>query len=395
MIVGPSPRRGAFAAALALAGALGGCASGGFTDMTASVAASASGVFAPRPEAAATTIPIFVASTRPEDRRGSDPAGEGVAHYALTLVSVPPGHSAGVIETPSFGKATPRRHFVVAGGRGMSSQDFSNELASHISGRVGSNRDVLLYVHGFNTSLDEARFRLAQIVVDARFGGVPVLFTWPSKHNFLSYISDKEQASIARDALEKLMRDLAATPGVGRVHILAHSMGGWLAMEALRENAIAGQANLGGKLGEVMLASPDIDLGLFRQQMARLGSEARVTVFVSHDDRALALSSSLADHSKRVGALDPSKPQEAAALRELGVQVRDVSSFSDGLIGHSAYADTPSVVRSIGARLAEPRKEDAATVAGAENVGEPEPPVQPAAPIVAAPLDAPQESAAK
>ena len=48
--------------------------------------------------------------------------------------------------------------------RPLDEEAFRNEIASHLSGRVGSNRDVLVFVHGFNTGLDEARFRLAQIV---------------------------------------------------------------------------------------------------------------------------------------------------------------------------------------------------------------------------------------
>jgi esterase/lipase superfamily enzyme len=66
----------------------------------------------------------------------------------------------------------------------------------------------------------------------------------------------KESATIARDALSKLLRRLSELPDVGRVHILAHSMGAWLAMEALRENAISGSPDLNGKLGDVMLAAP-------------------------------------------------------------------------------------------------------------------------------------------
>ena len=71
-------------------------------------------------------------------------------------------------------------------------------------------------------------------------------------------------------------------------------MGTWLAMEALRQSAIAGQAELGGHIGEVMLAAPDIDLDVFRGQMARIGRAARVSVFAAADDRALSVSSTLA-----------------------------------------------------------------------------------------------------
>ena len=47
-----------------------------------------------------------------------------------------------------------------------------------------------------------------------------------------------ELLTASRDAMEHLLLDLAALPDVGRVHVLAHSMGAWLAMEALREVAL-------------------------------------------------------------------------------------------------------------------------------------------------------------
>jgi esterase/lipase superfamily enzyme len=235
---------------------------------------------------------------------------------------------------------------------------FLRELATHISGRIGSNRDILLYVHGFNTSYDEARFRLTQIVEDGKFGGVPILFTWPSSNNLLAYGSDRESATASRDALERLLRNLGEVPGVGRVHILAHSMGTWLAMEALRERAIAGSPDLNGRLGDVMLAAPDIDLSVFRQQIARL-DPSHVSIFISSNDRALFVSRRLAGDRPRVGALDPHNAEDRAVLDRLGVKVYDLSGESTGFIGHGTYANAPQVVRSIGAQLGEARVQDA------------------------------------
>ena len=361
---------------------------------------SSLGLFESRPQASARSVTMFVASTRRDDRRMGDAVGESGAHHAMVMVSVPPGHQPGVIETPTFGKPKISSPFTLTNARAMTPERFTGELGAHISGRVGADRDILLYVHGFNTSLDEARLRLTQIAVDARFGGVPVLFTWPSESGMLSYVSAKERATASRDALQGLIRDLAAIPGVGRVHVLAHSMGSWLAMEALRENAIAGHPDLDGKLGDVMLAAPDIDLGVFRQQMARLGSAARVSIFVSRDDRALSLSSRLAGDRPRVGAMDPKNSQDAADLRKLGVRVYDLSGVSNGFIGHAAYADAPAVIRSIGAQLAEPRKEDSTSVAvidarGAgpegERIGGAQPPAPMAQPLP--PMDETPQSA--
>ncbi|MDX7951586.1 alpha/beta fold hydrolase [Lichenihabitans sp. Uapishka_5] len=335
------------------------------------------------PQGAPHPIQIFVASTRKGPLNASDEASpDGQAHFSLATVSVPPGHEPGIVERPSFGSANRARDFVATSRRSLDDDGFKEEVASHVSGRIGSNRDILLFVHGFNNGYDEARFRLTQVAYDGRFGGVPVLFTWASKNSLFAYGSDRETAAASRDALEKLMYTLASVPGVGKVHILAHSMGAWLAMEALRQNAIAGHPDLDGHLGEVMLASPDIDLNVFRQQVARLGEQAHISVFAAHNDRALSLSSALANDRQRVGALDPTKPDDKAAIEQLGVKVYDTSRDSTDFIGHANYANAPDIVQSIGAQLGATRKEDQDTVAVIDADGHTAV-SQPAAPVLA------------
>ena len=350
------------------------------------------------PEGTPHPIQIFVASTRKGPlANGNEPSPDGAARFSLATISIPPDHAPGLVERPSFGSENRMRHVMATARRGLDDDSFRQELASHVSGRIGSNRDVLLFVHGFNNGFDEARFRLAQIAYDGQFGGVPVLFTWASRGSILAYGSDRETAAASRDALERLMLTLSQTPGIGKVHVLAHSMGAWLAMEALRENAIAGHADLDGHLGEVMLASPDIDLGLFRQQVARLGEAAHISLFVAHNDRALSLSSALANDRPRVGALDPSTPEGKAAIEQLGVKVYDTSSESVGFIGHGNYANAPDVIRQIGAQLGATRKEDSGTVAVIDAEGRSVPALAPdvaslapvPAPVTASPLVAP------
>jgi len=295
-------------------------------------------------------VPIFVASTR----RGDSGAGaDGDAHFSLVFVAVPHSHRVGVIERASLGGNDARRYFILLSRRNLDKLEFSGEIAAHVSGRVGASRDVLLYVHGYDTSLDEARFRLAQIVTDAGFSGVSVLFTWDSnsRSGLVAYESDKESATAARDALEKVILSLSHVPGVGRVHILAHSMGAWLAMESLRATAISGHPDLDGRLGEVMLAAPDIDLSVFSQQVSRLGAQ-HVSIFVSNNDHALSLSSRIAGDRPRLGAMDPSNAKDKEQLEELGVLVHDISQWKTDFVGHNTFAEAPTVVRQIGAQLA-------------------------------------------
>lgn len=343
-------------AGLALTALLASCGSIAVPDVSNTVA-SVGDVFASKPPEAPHLVTIFVASTRNGETGAANEMSHDGTHYSLQMISVPPHHKIGEIERPAFGAANPSQHFVLASRRDLNDASFRNELATHISGRIGSNRDVLLYVHGFNTSYDEARFRLAQIVEDGRFGGVPVLFTWPSSDNLLGYEAARDTANASRDSLANVLRDLSDLPDVGRIHILAHSLGTWLTMEALQQRAIAGSPDLNGKLGNVMLAAPDIDLSVFREQLSHL-NPAHISVLVSAKDRALSLSSWLAGDRPRLGALNPRKPADRVALRRLGVKVYDLSPESVGLIGHGTYADAPAVVRAIGRQIGRARVQD-------------------------------------
>ncbi len=373
----PSPILLRRAAILCFALGLAGCSASAF-DITSSLPAI-SNPLASKPAADPVPVTVFVASTRPTASSSIRRApGEGSAHFSMATVTVPPGHRAGQVETPSFGKPDPAKHFTLARDRSLANKDFINTVATHLSGRVGSNRDVLVFVHGYNTGFEEARLRLAQIVADGRFGGVPVLFAWPSRGEITAYVSDKDSATASRDALTRLYLDLSKIPDVGRIHVLAHSMGAWLAMEGLREAGIGGHPGLDGRLGEVMLAAPDIDLAVFRQQVGRIGP-ARVSVFVSSNDRALTLSSLIARDRPRVGAMNPRNEGERLELKRLGVTIYDLSGAPRGIIGHDVYADAPQVIRLIGSELGRARDEDAhvSSVLGS-------PDVRPSGPEVAA-----------
>ncbi len=341
-----------------VAAVLGGCVDlEGAADYVGACCGSGS-MATPRPS----VVQVFVASTRKgETGAAAQTASSDGTHFALATLTLPPSHQSGAIEAPSWGSADAQKHIVVAGERPLDDDEFKAELAAHVSGRVGVNRDILVFVHGFNNSFEEVRMRAAQIAADSRFGGVPILFTWPSKNELFGYVSDKDSAMASRDALEALLEEVAATPGVGEVHILAHSMGAWLAMEALRQASLAGRRDLDGHLGEVMLANPDIDMDVFATQMARVGP-AKVTVFATANDRALSLSSAIAQSRQRVGAINPAKPEDKARLEALGAKVYDLSAYSDGFIDHGAYAAAPDVLHAIGAQMATPRAGETNTV---------------------------------
>ena len=269
---------------------------------------------------------LFIASTRKGETGAAAQtlSADGV-HIAFDILTIPPGHRAGSIEEPMWGAGNAHDDIVLVRRAQLDGDEFRAELASHISGRIGANRDVLGVRPRLQHAFEEARERAAQIVADSRFGGVAVLFTWPTKHELFGYVSDKDNATASRDALQSLLQDIAATPGVGKVHVLAHSMGGWMAMEALRQEAISGDRDLDGHLGEVMLASPDIDMDVFAAQMAisagqghRLRDRQRPGPFPLERDRPVA----------PAGRRDqPVQSGGSPAAGGLGAKVYDLRAF--------------------------------------------------------------------
>jgi esterase/lipase superfamily enzyme len=168
----------------------------------------------------------------------------------------------------------------------------------------------LVFVHGFNNRFDDAVYRLAQIVHDSRAPVIPVLFTWPSRGELRlrAYTYDRESATYSRDALESLLDMLTSYSSVGEVAVLAHSMGNWVALEALRgraiRNRLAGTKN--DKLKDVVLMAPDVDVDVFRTQLQRMAvARPRMSLFVSQDDDALALSRTIWGDVTRLGDVNP------------------------------------------------------------------------------------------
>ena len=107
---------------------------------------------------------------------------------------------------------------------------------------------------------------------------------------------------------------MLAQSGARRIDIVAHSMGTWVTMEALRQLAITGDRDLGGKLGDVVLASPDIDVDVFKSQMRRYGKPNRPFILLlSDDDRALQALRHPGRAQPRVG--DYRMPADLAELR--------------------------------------------------------------------------------
>ena len=129
-------------------------------------------------------------------------------------------------------------------------------------------------------------------------------------------------------------------------------MGNYLTVETLRQMSIRDHG-LPSKIRDVMLASPDIDVDVFRREIAEIDASPRTTeftLFVARDDKALGLSSFLARDSTRLGALNPTKEPYSLDARKGACERRRPDQRG---VNDAAKFATGEVVAAIGDRLAE------------------------------------------
>lgn len=201
----------------------------------------------------------------------------------------------------------PTKHFLVldddpASKPRMSFEEFSERLDA---------KDTVVYIHGFNNSFSDAMVRAAQLQHDLRFSGNMTVFSWPSagaekltfdfandsKRIMLAYDFDKDRAErsapFLAKGLEQVIEATAQKSPRGRVHVIAHSMGNFVLLNALPQlaAAMAGRPAPGNRLGEVILAAPDVTAGDFLLLQDDLFAVSdRVTLYCSPEDNALIAS---------------------------------------------------------------------------------------------------------
>lgn len=302
-------------------------------------------------------VRLLIATTRergtPDD---PDAFGAGRSHtvnHAALTISIPRHHTAGQIEWPDQVPADPAYHFLTTERSFLSPQAFSDEVRRSVMSGRGEPGSVLVFVHGYNTLYEEAVYRFAQIVHDSGFAGTAILFAWPSRGKAPLYLADRDASTYSRDYLERTLLQIAGVPGVREINILAHSMGSWITVEALRQARMKGAGTFGGKLGDVILASPDLDVGVLRTQLDVIGALKRpMVILASKDDNVLALSAFLAGGVERAGNISTDNREVIAAAQRYNVRIVDLSRVDDGTSAHHAkFAESAAVIAAIGRGL--------------------------------------------
>lgn len=276
-------------------------------------------------------------------RFGDDPAAE--LTYGFSDVSIPRDHRMGELEGPSIWRLQfredPDKHVTVLSTQRESGSEFYRSVGARVA--QSDAKQVLVFVHGFNQTFEDATKRTAQVAYDLAFDGPSIAFCWPSQGVLLDYVKDQRNADVSGQALETFLLRLKGSSKQITVHLIAHSMGNRVLARALEHMTEAAQGTHSRMLNEVAMMAPDVDAALFRQVTGKISASARrVTLYASTNDNALKLSMRLAGYPRAGDA-------GANLVVAAGIDTVDASNVQTGILGlgHSYYADNSTILSEL------------------------------------------------
>lgn len=270
---------------------------------------------------------------------GNVPANPGTVEYNVgyTVVSIPPIHKEGNIETPSIWKLQFRedtlKHMVQRSITKLTDADFNAMLSNAQNGE-----DAFIFVHGYNNSFKDAALRTAQLATDIHLPITPIMFSWSSNGKVASYVADEDKVQLAVPAFKDFIRRVAQNGNFKKIHLIAHSMGNRLISNALLQLK-DDTTNL--KIDQIIMAAPDVYADLFKVNYAECLAKRsqHITVYSAKNDWAL-LASKKVHKNLRLGEIGPPPPVYVFQHTDIIDAVNEKTDF----LGHDRFARSPRII---------------------------------------------------
>ncbi len=264
--------------------------------------------------------------------------GDGRDNLAcgVCAVSVPHSHRQGGLEGPSIVhfefRENPEEHIVLQRVELMQIDKFKEDF--HAAAEDAAWHEALVFVHGYNTSFEDAARRTAQLAHDLEFGGVTAFFSWPSNGHVESYSWDSQSAEYAVPHLREFIQLLAEAGKLRRIHVIAHSMGNRCATAAISRKLALNDC----ELDQCIFAAADVDAEIFKRDFApKIVQNVRaLTLYASSKDKALA-ASQIVNRFPRAG--------DARALVTFnGMETVDATELETDYLGHAYLGASPPLI---------------------------------------------------
>jgi esterase/lipase superfamily enzyme len=267
-------------------------------------------------------------------------AERGDLQYGYLDVTIPAAHQEAELETPSPWDIT--TYFVSTAGlrtryvlldqvTPLARDGFLAALRKQIS--HAPSKDVFIFVHGFNSTFEDAARRCAQLAYDLDFDGTPMMYSWASAGSATAYIKDEATVTASGRKMAQMLDDVVAQSGAERIHLIAHSMGNRALIEALQDYLSNREASRRQHIfDQIVFTAPDVDRDYFVDAIKSLSAAAaRVTLYASDTDLALQ-SSQLLHDAPRAGLAG------ANIISMTGIDTIDMSEVPADSLGHNYFA---------------------------------------------------------
>ncbi|MFO1056561.1 MAG: alpha/beta hydrolase [Dongiaceae bacterium] len=320
--------------------------------------------------------------------------GEGMTWDALAKQSLEPERTPSIDltlgPTREIGRFPPIPYGLAVTGAGLTRapavvdahEAATRALQAEVARRLAASprKEVVLFVHGVDNTFQDAALTMGELCHFLGREFVCGIFTWPAAGTrgvLFGYEEDYESSLFAVEHLRKTIRAIAGTPGLQKIHLIAHSRGTDILLAALSDlnvEAYMQQTTIAQrfKVANVVLMAPDLDPDVAVAKVFKVWSDPDIpygpapnprvvletqqvhtTLYVSPEDKALATSGWLFGSLVRLGRMEKGSftPDQLEHLRAIGfVDVIEVQGKTD-LIGHSYFVTNPEVSSDLVALL--------------------------------------------
>lgn len=271
--------------------------------------------------------------------RGYGAERDNKIHYGYCRVCVPRSHKIGSVGSSWLTRLltwTDDR-LKIAAMEELAEELYWQQIRKQLAEAEPSERDAVIFIHGYRVPFQTAALRAAQIGFDLSVKGAMAFFSWPSQGKLLSYVTDSQTIEASEDAITEFLTSFVAQSGARSVHLIAHSMGNRGVLRAVNRIAEKAKRRAGLPFGQIILAAADVDADVFRQRCAAYAAVARrTTLYVSSKDLAVEASHWLQEFP-RAGLLPP-------VFVAPGLDTINVTNADLTLLGHGYVAAARDVL---------------------------------------------------
>src|SRR5215217_110150 len=232
--------------------------------------------------------------------------------FGAASIRIPEEHKVGEITLPSVWriwgftlseeKPDEQKHFTVRALKVLTADEWSAAI------NTKNPKSALIFVHGYNTTFEDALYRNAQL---------------------------------GRDGFIEVLRILKEKHGIESVNVIAHSMGNQVVLDALSSYA---RTTNPATIGELILAAPDVDRQMFTHYIPEVQKIVKgITLYASSADKAMAASRQLAG-KLRAGDIGDEGP---IILKNM--ETIDVTAMGEEMLGlnHNVFAASRNLIDDI------------------------------------------------